>query len=156
VRTIYGDKKNDINILYGPVLFACAIYLNSEKEKREKYIDLFRTASSGLDKLRETYTGNDIVYNIEQIKNIIDTFIANTDIELTTLVSNYNSPNYKLKTEIYKHINMIWTDERLLIIFNLYNEIKASNEASRSELIKSLDQFIDFIDIKVASIINDI
>ena len=40
LRSFYGDKKTDINILYGPIISACINYLNTDK--RNEYLGLFK------------------------------------------------------------------------------------------------------------------
>jgi len=155
LRSIYGDKKTDVNILYGPIISACICYLNNAT-KRNDYLHIFKLASSGLAKLKETYLGTDIVYNIEQIKNIIDSFINNENVDPSNFIANYQSQSYKLKTDIYKHISSIWEDKRHDMIFNLINELSESNENTKYELLNSLSYYLDFIDIKVNDIIKDL
>jgi hypothetical protein len=151
IRALYGDKKNDINILIGPIIYACINYLS--KANKSTYVVLFRMASAGIEKLKDTYMGKDIIYNIEQIKNIIDTFIANDNIEPGSFVANYNSQSYKLKTDIYKHISTVWTKNRLEILFNLINELNDSANQQKNDIIVSLNSFLDFVDNKVSEII---
>jgi hypothetical protein len=154
VRSIYGDKKTDINILFGPIISACIIFLNSDL--RPKYIDIFKTSSVGLTKLKETYIGTDIVYNIEQIKNIIDSFLNNDSIDPANFIANYQSQSYKLKTDIYKHIGTVWNEQRLSIVFSLISELSKAEDHVVPTLLSSLSAYLDSIDSKVCSIIKDL
>jgi hypothetical protein len=154
IRTVYGDKQTDINILYGPIIFACVRYL--DQTNRDKMMPLFKLASLGLTKLKKTYNGKDIIYNIEQLKNIIDLFITNPDIEPTSFIANYQSESYKLKTNIYTHIGTIWNSNRLDIIFGLNTELLNSNDNTKNELVYSLVAYLDFIDIKIGELISEL
>jgi len=154
-RSFYGDKKTDINILYGPIISACISYLNNT-DKRNDYLHIFKLASTGLTKLKDTYLGTDIVYNIDQIKNIVELFINNENVNLSNIIGNYQSQSYKLKTDIYKHISSIWDEKRFNTINILINELAESNENTKNELLESLNSFLDYIDIKVNEIIKDL
>jgi hypothetical protein len=154
-RSLYGDKKTDINILYGPIISACISYLNN-MEKRNDYLNLFKLASNGLTKLKETYLGTDIIYNIDQIKNIVELFINNENVNPSNIIANYQTQSYKLKTDIYKHISSIWDDKRFNIITILINELSESNDNTKNELLESLNSFLDFIDIKVNDLIKNL
>ena len=154
IRSIYGDKKNDLNMLYGPIIYACVFYLSPSN--RDKYLKLFQSASSGLAKLKETYTGKDIIYNIEQIINIVDTFINKEDSDPAIFVSNYNSPVYKMKNDIYKHISSVWNDKRINLILTLIEEIETSPEASTISLLYTINYYLDHIDHKVNELTSNI
>jgi len=152
LRSIYGDKNTDINILYGPIIFTCIHYLMGPS--RKDFIELFKYASIGLSKLKETYLGRDITYNIDQIKNIIDSFIQNEDIDPSNFVANYQSQIYKLKTDIYKHIETVWDDDKHKTMINLINELINSNDNIRDNIILSINSYLDHIDTKVSEIIK--
>jgi hypothetical protein len=155
VRTFFGDSKNDINIIFGPVVYACIKYLAGSD--REKYIYIFEIVSSSLNKLKLTYAGDEIVYTIDQIKNVIDSFITNKDHDISILVSNYNSNAFKIKQNIYDHINTVWTPERLTILYGFIHEIKnfVSHEYEY-EIIYSLSTFLNCMDLNTKNIINNI
>ena len=155
VRKIFGDSKNDINIIFGPVVYACLKYLSSEE--REKYLYIFEIVSASLNKLKLTYAGNEIVYNIEQIKNVIDSFISKKDNDISLLVSNYNTNGFKIKQNIYDHINSVWTHERKQILLGYIYEIKTFvSQEYENELILSLSSFLNCMDISTKNIINNI
>jgi hypothetical protein len=74
LRKLNGDTKNDITILMCPVLYACVHYLKN-KDNRKKYTPIFTIALDGLVKMKQTYSGTPIIYNIEHIINIIQMFL---------------------------------------------------------------------------------
>ena len=155
VRKIFGDSKNDINIIFGPVVYACLKYLSSDE--REKYLYIFEIVSASLNKLKLTYAGNEIVYNIEQIKNVIDSFISKKDNDISLLVSNYNTNGFKIKQNIYDHINSVWSPERKQILLGYIIEIKNFvSQEYENELIISLSSFLNCMDITTKNIINNI
>ena len=149
------EPDDDINIIFGPVVYACLKYLSSEE--REKYLYIFEIVSASLNKLKLTYAGNEIVYNIEQIKNVIDSFISKKDNDISLLVSNYNSNGFKIKQNIYDHINSVWTHERKQILLGYIHEIKTFvSHEYENELILSLSSFLNCMDITTKNIINNI
>jgi len=155
VRKIFGDSKNDINIIFGPVVYACLKYLSNDD--RDKYLYIFEIVSASLNKLKLTYAGNEIVYSIEQIKNIIDSFISKKDYDISLLVSNYNTNGFKIKQNIYDHINTVWTDERKQILLGYIHEIKIFvSQEYENELVISLSTFLNCMDITTKNIINNI
>lgn len=155
VRTFFGDTKNDINIIFSPVVYSCIKYLGGND--REKYIYVFETVSSALNKLKLTYAGDEIVYTIDQIKNVIDSFITNKDHDISILVSNYNSNAFKIKQNIYDHINTVWTNERLGILHGYIYEIKTFiSHEYENEMVYSLSIFLNCMDINTKNIINNI
>jgi hypothetical protein len=155
VRKIFGDSKNDINIIFGPVVYACLKYLSNEN--RDKYLYIFEIVSVSLNKLKLTYAGNEIVYTIEQIKNVIDSFISKKDYDISLLVSNYNSNGFKIKQNIYDHINSVWNNDRDKILMGYIHEIKTFvSQEYENELIISLSSFLNCMDITTKNIINNI
>ena len=89
---MYGDSKNDINIIFSPILFACKHYLLELENDTKKYNfnALFKKLLDGFDKLKETYQTNEITYSIDQLKNIVNSFLSNNqEIEINNkLVCN--------------------------------------------------------------------
>jgi hypothetical protein len=155
VRSIFRDSKNDINIIFFPIIFACKFYLSEEKKK--KYLPLFNKLLDSFDKLKETYQGNEIIYNIDQLKNIIISFIDKHDFDPNTLLSNYDSAGGKIKQDIYKHLNSIWTTERINVIFGYVDEILElqSNELI-NHLINSLNIYMNYVDIIIYNLITNL
>lgn len=155
VRSFYRDSKNDINIIYFPIIFACKYYLSVENKK--KFLSLFNKLLDSFDKLKETYQGSEIVYNIDQLKNIIFSFIENTDFDPNTIIPNYDSAGGKIKQNIYEHLNTIWTNKRLNIIFGYIDEImdSTSNELINC-LINSLNNYMLCVDIIIGNLITNL
>ena len=153
-RTIYSDSKNDINILFFPVIFACKFYLSVDN--KERFTKIFKVVLDSFDKLKETYQGNEIIYNIEQLKNIIDSFIINDDFDPVILFGAYESPGGKIKQGIYSHINSVWTEPRLEIIFGYIDEIlNTSSIELITNLIASLSSYLQCIDMITHNLITN-
>jgi len=155
VRSVFRDSKNDINIIFFPIIFACKFYLSEEKKK--KYLSLFNKLLDSFDKLKETYQGNEIIYNIDQLKNIIVSFIDKHDFDPNTILPNYDSAGGKIKQDIYKHLNSIWTPRRINVIFGYIDEIidSSSNELTNN-LINSLNVYMNCVDMIIYNLITNL
>ena len=168
VRTLYGDSKNDINIIFFPIIFACKYYLSNNPNSQpnngligKKFNTLFEKISDAFDKLKETYQSNEIMYNIDQLKNIVNSFLTNNDFDLTNLSNTYNSPAGKIKQDIYKHISTVWTEKRLNVLFGYIDEIIELSKTNAqieliNNLIDSLNSYMNCIDYLVYNIVNTI
>jgi len=156
VRKLYGDKKNDVNIIFFPIIFACQSYLGNAKF-RKRFIRVFDIVIGSFDNLKETYQGNEIIYNIAQLKSIAQNFIDNELFDPNILYSSYDSPGGKIKQGIYSHINTIWTDSRLNVIFGMMDEIllTSSNEIVL-ELVNALNIYMDCVDMLTYNLITNL
>lgn len=155
VRTIKGDTKNDlINMLF-PLTFACEIYLSDKICDKFKLI--FERIITTFDKFDELYQTNEITHNIEQLKNIVTNFLSNSDFNPKMIILNWEEPPSILKKSFYKQTNSVWTTDRLNILFGYINEITNcdSNELEL-KLIFSLGSYMEYIDMLVSKIINDL
>jgi len=145
IRKLFGDTKNDLNILQYPIVFACQRYLSDER--KEKFLVIFEKVLISIDKLRETYSGNEILFSIDLTKNIIESFINNNNFNPTTLINNYDNAPNKIKQNIYSHLDTIWTESRLNIIFGFIDEIKsAKSDELINMLLYALANYIECID----------
>ena len=155
VRTFKGDTKNDlINMLF-PLTFACEIYLN--KETHSKYKCIFERVIKSLDNLDEVYQINEIAHNIEQLKNIVTNFLSDENFNPKTIILNWEERASVLKKSFYKQTNSIWTIDRLDILFGYVNEISnAESEELIYHLIISLSSYMNYIDLIVIKLINDL
>lgn len=152
VRTIYRDSKNDINILFFPIIFACKFYLS--RNNKSRFINLFNKILDTFEKLKKTYQGNEIIYNIDQLKNVIMSFVETDDFDPIQILSTFESPGGKIKQDIYKHLNNIWTEKRLNIIFGYVDEIlETTNKDLVDNLIYSLNSYMNYVDIIVVNLI---
>ena len=156
VRKLYGDKKNDVNIIFFPIIFACQSYLGNKKF-RARFIRIFDIVVGSFDNLKETYQGNEIIYNIAQLKSIAQNFMDNEAFDPNILYGSYDSPGGKIKQEIYSHINTIWTDSRLNVIFGMIDEIllTSSNEIVLG-LVNALNIYMGCIDMLTFNLITNL
>lgn len=155
VRTLNRDTKNDlINILL-PLTFACETYL-SVKE-RTHYIKTFEEVIISLDKINKVYESNEITQNIEQLKNIISKFVSDKNFDPQTVIPSWNEPSSMLKKSFYSQTNSVWTPNRLKILFGYIDEIENSNShENKVILVSSLNTFMNYIDLIVCNLINDL
>ncbi len=146
VRKLFGDQKNDVNIIFFPIIFASKYYLGS-KEYRERFIKLFEVVLLSFDKLKETYQGNEIVYNIDQLKSIVQNFISCETFDPNTIFTSYDSAGGKIKQGMYSHLNTLWTETKLNVVFGLIDEIMELGLKEISmNLVNALSSYMIFID----------
>ena len=149
-RRYNGDSKNDINILVCPILYACVHYL-SDADLREKYLPIFHESLQALSNLKQTYANTAIIYNIEHLINIIQSHISN---EATSGIVNTDTPLYKIKENIYQHLNEVWTPSRREVLFGFIKEItEVKNQVLKQHLIDGLTTFMDCIDMFVSNVL---
>ena len=156
VRSINRDTKNDlINILF-PLTFACELYLNELNYK--KYKCIFEKILISFDNLNEIYQINEITHNIEQLKNILNSFLEDDNFDAKVIISNWDDPSSILKKSFYKQTNSVWTKERLEILFGHIYEIlnSSTNNDSIELLIISLSCFMNYIDSLVIKMIDNL
>lgn len=157
VRKLYGDQKNDVNIIFFPIIFACKTYLGNNTKNRARFINLFEVVVGSFDKLKETYQGNEIIYNIDQLKSIALNFIDNDSFDANVLYSSYDSPGGKIKQGIYTHINTIWTDPRLNVVFGMIDEIlQTTSKEISTGLVNSLNTYMGCIDMIAYNLITNL
>ena len=156
VRKIYGDKKNDVNIIFFPIIFACQAYLG-DKKYRPRFIRVFDIVVGSFDNLKETYQGNEIIYNISQLKSIAQNFIDNELFDPNILYGSYDSAGGKIKQGIYSHINTIWTDSRLNVIFGMIDEILlATSQEIILGLVNALNIYMGCVDMLTYNLITNL
>jgi hypothetical protein len=166
-----GDTKNDINILLCPILYACIHYLKNETNFKT-FAPIFKTALEGLTNMKQTYSGTAIIYNIEHIVNIINLFLHaniaedsahselpqhvledNSMVEVNSII-NTDTPIYKMKENIYHHLNSCWTTHRKNILFGYVKEIlEVNNVGLKVMLIDGLTKFMECMDTIVANVL---
>ena len=149
-RRYNGDSKNDINILVCPILYACVHYLTSE-DVRDDYLPIFESALQALSNLKQTYANTAIIYNIEHLINIIQSHIGK---DATTGIVNTDTPLYKIKENIYQHLNEVWTPSRRAILFGFIKELsEVKNQLLRQQLLDGLTIYMNCIDMLVSNVL---
>lgn len=153
VRKLMGDTKNDLNIIFYPIMYACNTYLRNNNKK--KYYNLFEKSINGLDRLQQTYVGTEIVYTIGNLKTNMELFINNYNYNIQQIISDIEEPQHKIKFEIYKSITKIWTELRLNILFGHLDELEdEESEEKRTSILNSLMAFMEYIDLCTKSTVN--
>jgi len=155
IRTLNGDTKNDlINMLF-PLTYACEKYLQCHEKKDFQVV--FEKVIQSLDKLNQIYKSNEITHNIEQLKNIINKYIQESKFNPETIILNYNEPASQLKKSFYSQTNTVWTEDRIIILIKYIKEIINSDSDENTKLlIISLNSFMNWIDMNVVKLINDL
>lgn len=156
VRVFFGDCKNDINIIIFPILYSCVKYLTGDT--KVKYYAIFERVLLSFDLLKETYNGSEIIYNIEQLKTIVSSFLNSADtINPNSLVGSYESPGGLIKQNMYNHLNSVWSPQRVSVIFGIILEIlNTSSTEILTSLLNSLNQYMHFIDLITANLISSL
>ena len=150
-RRYNGDSKNDINILVCPILFACVHYLTSQ-EMRVIYLPIFNDALQALSNLKQTYANTAIIYNIEHLINIIQSHVGSEGASCG--IVNMDTPLYKIKENIYQHLNEVWTPSRKSILFGLIAELsEVKNQGLRQQLLDALTIYMNCIDVLVSNVL---
>lgn len=155
VRAFNGDTKNDlINIMF-PLTYACEYYLADIYN--QKYRRIFEQITKSFDKLNEIYQVNEINLNIEQLRSIVNNFLSDNKFNPKTVILNWDDPSAVLKKTFYEQTNSIWTTDRVDILFGFLNEINvAETEELHDYLIYSLSVYMNFIDMVVVKLINNL
>jgi hypothetical protein len=91
------------------------------------------------------------------LKSIAQNFIDNAAFDPNILYGSYDSPGGKIKQEIYSHINTIWTDDRLNVIFGMIDEIllTTSNEIILG-LVNALNIYMGCVDMLTHNLITNL
>jgi hypothetical protein len=151
-RRYNGDSKNDINILLCPILYSCMIYLK-DSSVRDIYLPIFKVALQALTNMKQTYANTAIIYNIEHIINIVQMFVLEESPNVNNII-NPETPLFKIKENIYHHLNTAWTVERKNILFGYVKEIlDVNNLILKQTLLDGLCKFMDCMDIFVSNIL---
>lgn len=155
VRTLMRDTKNDLNIIFNPIIFACDMYLKDEI--KEKYKNFFEGTLLAFNKLKETYTGTDIVYTIDNLKTNVELFINNSNYDMQLIISNINDPAYQIKRQIYENISKVWSEKRLEILFGYLYELEHYKTDEELNLVLySLGVFMDYIDLCTSNLVSSL
>jgi len=84
-------------------------------------------------------------------------FISDKNFNPKSIILNWEEPASVLKKSFYKQTNSIWTKDRFDILFGYINEISNStSDESVGCLIFSLSSFMNWIDLLVIKLINDL
>ncbi len=156
MRTIYGDKKKDIKLLYQPLLFGCKIY----KTNIFKNFNILLSKSlDGLKKLKETYINdydiNICINNYIQILKSINQSDENTNFGYNDIFNIQDISDVdNIKEMIFNKLNSVWTPEKFKIIINLLLELDDEDELYREKIIQSIYLLLDGINIKTKNILN--
>ena len=84
----------------------------------------------------------------------IDETTINTKLNEVNSIINVDTPIYKIKENIYQHLDTAWTPHRKNILFGFVKEItEVHNVALKNELLDGLAKFMDCMDIIVSNVL---
>ena len=91
---------------------------------------------------------------ITTFKSVDDVTALNTKLNEVNSIINVNTPIYKIKENIYHHLNSSWTPHRKNILFGFVKDIiDVHNVNLKCALINALAQFMECMDIVVANVL---
>jgi hypothetical protein len=155
VRKLMGDSKNDLNTLFNPIMYACDTYLKGDL--KEKYFQLFESAANAFDKLKETYTGSDIIFTIENLKTNMELFLNNENYNIQNIISDINNPQHSIKFQIYLNIGKVWSEDKLNILFGYLHELENNDSEEKiSSILHALLAFMEYVDLCTKNTINSL
>jgi hypothetical protein len=134
MRSLYGNKRNELHNLYKPIIMATQYY-NYETNKHIQAI--FDFAVQGLEKLAKTYSEheNDIVcHSIKLYKDILGD--PKNSQEVLEKISEGD-----ITLPLYKQFHELWNDEQIVIIASLLKEASHGNSPGNN-----VEAFLDAID----------
>ena len=84
----------------------------------------------------------------------LDETTINTKLNEVNSIINVDTPIYKIKENIYQHLDTAWTTHRKNILFGFVKEItEVHNVALKIELLDGLAKFMDCMDIIVSNVL---
>lgn len=84
----------------------------------------------------------------------LDETAINTKLNEVNSIINVDTPIYKIKENIYQHLDTAWTPHRKNILFGFIKEItEVHNVALKTELLDGLAKFMDCMDIIVSNVL---
>jgi hypothetical protein len=74
-----------------------------------------------------------------------------------SLVNSYGSAGGLIKQNMYNHLNSIWTQQRISVVFGIILEIfNTSSSELLVSLLNSLSQYMNSIDLITANLISSL
>lgn len=156
IRTIQRDTKTDLINLLFPITFACEKYLSENSlEQSPIYKTIFNHVLKSLDNLNQVYQINEISHNIEQLRNIVVSFMEDPGYNAQKIIHNWSDPCSMLKKEFYIQTNSVWTENRRTIVLQMIDELlSAKTHDEIDKLLNALNMFMGYIDIVIISLIQ--
>lgn len=162
IRTIGYQKKDDLKLLYEPIVQACKYFILSDQFN--ELIPIFKCVLQGIDKLKLTYARFD---DVKQILNVYNNLILKSldnslkckifldnVIELSKSQSLINDDTITIKQHFYDKLNQLWNTSRRTIISNLFNELMKDDGKDKTFIFKSIDSLLQDVKLDTTSIIK--
>lgn len=155
-RTYQGDNKDDVCILYNPILKAIEWYIfyvtDKTNEEIESIHNIINHAIKGLNQLQLTYEEGNIILALQFLKNNLK----------SALKEGYTQDEFRLINEItvdehllnYDKIREIWKPENIINISNQLKLCDGADEETLSLLLMSLHATLKSKDYKFKNIVQ--
>lgn len=161
-RSVTRQQKEDLKLLYEPIVEACKYFLLIHKQHNVKLI--FECACRGLMKLKITYAKFDEIKRILNVyENIISKslhndenvdLILNNVIELSKSINENTDDMVLIKKNIYTKLNELWNDNRISMMVHSFNEMISNDKKDKSYVFTSIIANLQDIKIDTTNIIN--
>ena len=149
MRTLYGNKRNELHNLYKPIIMATQYY---DSTNNEHIRTIFDFAVEGLKKLATTYSEheNDIVcHSIKLYKDILGDPVKSQEVLEKIKDGDVTIP-------LYEQFNELWNQEQIVIIASLLKEAsKGDRPGNYSDaFLGAIDQILRVKESASIKIIN--
>lgn len=150
-RQYFGYTKFHIKLLLEPIVNACKYYLISN-DNSQRMEPIFLSAIDGLNNLKHTYKNeqeicdviniyinliDSAVYNNEETIHFLDSYLNLLSTKKTIIDENVNEV-ISIKNQLYKQLNEIWSESRLTILVNAFNELIKKNNNDTEYIFKNI------------------
>lgn len=138
IRWISGDNRNDIHYLLEPINKALQRY---EHKNNDSLKNIYKLALEGLQKLKKSYTKKNS--NSSLTTHSIDLYISKiTDSLIEKEKDKESTEEDDIATnKTYESLIMLWTDEQIDIINNLFLECRKDKD--KSSYLHAIDNIIN-------------
>ena len=137
-RYILNTNKNNLQLLYNPILLACKIYLSTNfKKDTHNIIKLFECSKKGIINLIKTYSNSSIII---MCLNLYYTIIDNYINEIYTVYFRDDDMTSLYTDDIINKYKNKWTENNIKIVIDLI--IFLTNDNLALENVKTLEIFI--------------
>lgn len=149
MRSIYGNKRNELHNLYKPIIMATQYY---DSIKNDDIRTIFDYAVIGLEKLAKTYSEheNDIVcHSIKLYKDILGDPKKSKEILKKVSEGDVTIP-------LYEQFNELWNEEQIIIIASLLKEAENGDSPGNNTeaFLGAIDQVLRVKESASIKIIN--
>jgi hypothetical protein len=144
IRSIYGNKRNELHNLYKPILMATHYY---DSKDNDDVRAIFSHAIKGLEKLNNTYSEHDsdiVCHSIKLYREIL----------LKKKSKSRQISSDDVTNSLYEKFTELWTDEQITLVAGLLAEASKENEETPA-FLSSIDAILKVKENSSVKIINE-